>query len=320
MRGIIILMAIAFLSTSVVADNQSIEINITVDQFFEDGDVIQFNYSITSNESLNITYELGLYCSRDIATLEEVTLQLEANTSFESSYNYSIVHSFIEPQICSAFIEIIEPEEERQIVSGEFRIETLPSFSWSIYTCRDEECNLTSKIFMDYVYLTIVSAESNITVNATLQYPDNSTLDIELPYSFNASRIGIYLVTATVSKEGYKTMSQSLEFSVISEIPDITVSSECNGDDTCDPEENHQTCPQDCASGQLDGYCDLVEDEICDPDCNETRDEDCRIDYEVPMDEGWNLVSFPLEKLEGISAFILPLFFLLGILIWRIYI
>jgi len=131
---------------------------------------------------------------------------------------------------------------------------------------------------------------------------------------------GLYNLETMASKEGYKNVSESISFAVIERHANITDTSECNADGTCDPDENHQKCPQDCPSGGEDGLCDLVEDGICDPDCNETRDEDCRIEYEIQLEEGWNLISFPLERLQGISAFILPLFFLLGILVWRIYI
>ena len=48
---------------------------------------------------------------------------------------------------------------------------------------------------------------------------------------------------------------------------------EC-GNGVCDIAETHYTCPNDCASGSQDNYCDKVKDNICDPDCN-NQDPDC---------------------------------------------
>jgi len=48
------------------------------------------------------------------------------------------------------------------------------------------------------------------------------------------------------------------------------------GNKICEyPMENYGNCPQDCASGGGDGYCDKVEDGKCDPDCKIGEDPDC---------------------------------------------
>ena len=52
----------------------------------------------------------------------------------------------------------------------------------------------------------------------------------------------------------------------------------CNKNKKCEPSlgENYKTCPQDCPSGSKDNYCDKVSDGICDPDCTENEDSDCK--------------------------------------------
>lgn len=47
------------------------------------------------------------------------------------------------------------------------------------------------------------------------------------------------------------------------------------GDGVCGIPENYSTCPQDCHSGDEDGYCDAIKDGICDPDCLNNEDVDC---------------------------------------------
>jgi len=58
--------------------------------------------------------------------------------------------------------------------------------------------------------------------------------------------------------------------------PTTTLTSLC-GNGVCNqPQENHASCPSDCPSGKKDGYCDNVEDSLCDPDCADSEDIDCR--------------------------------------------
>ena len=49
----------------------------------------------------------------------------------------------------------------------------------------------------------------------------------------------------------------------------------CNNDNICNNYETVLTCPTDCHSGSKDGWCDKVNDGICDPDCI-TGDPDCK--------------------------------------------
>jgi hypothetical protein len=56
---------------------------------------------------------------------------------------------------------------------------------------------------------------------------------------------------------------------------EISFKGACNGDEFCIGKENSQNCPQDCPSGNVDGYCDGALDNICDPDCPSEADPDC---------------------------------------------
>ncbi len=49
------------------------------------------------------------------------------------------------------------------------------------------------------------------------------------------------------------------------------------GNGICEDFENFASCPKDCPSGGKDNFCDGVEDNICDPDCEEQKgfDPDC---------------------------------------------
>jgi len=295
----------------------SAEIEIDVQDSFGLGETASFNYSIIPDIDSEISYYVSAYCPNAPTPIFEIET---TDSNVTGSYTVFTIDESIEPQTCTASVVIIEPYNLTEYAS--FEIVTDPSFSFYLYLCKDQLCSEKTKFFVvdEDIYLKYYSEVSDPVMNATLGYPNGTSQEISLPYSMKAEQSGSYTLEVTASKEGYKNASASISFAVIERHANITDASECNADGTCDPEETYQTCPQDCASGQLDGICDLVEDGICDPDCNETRDEDCRIDYQVEMDEGWNLVSFPLERLEGMippPALILPLFLVLGILVWR---
>ena len=48
------------------------------------------------------------------------------------------------------------------------------------------------------------------------------------------------------------------------------------GDGVCGLPENNMNCPIDCPKSGLDGYCDNEEDGVCDLDCLDDEDPDCK--------------------------------------------
>jgi len=63
---------------------------------------------------------------------------------------------------------------------------------------------------------------------------------------------------------------------------EIFVREICNKDGICDPRENYENCPEDCPSGSGDGYCDGLQDLVCDPDCSRSEDVDCFCNRDGP--------------------------------------
>ena len=61
----------------------------------------------------------------------------------------------------------------------------------------------------------------------------------------------------------------------VTELMNLSFEETVCGDGTCGIPENFNTCPRDCPSGGMDGYCDGVSDGICDPDCTSSMDPDC---------------------------------------------
>lgn len=93
-------------------------------------------------------------------------------------------------------------------------------------------------------------------------YSESFTSPWFAPYYANSARIKV------VSDEGDVLLDTPLTL-----CNKNNVCEPCEGD-MCSVAENSMTC-SDCASGSFDGFCDLKEDGVCDPDCS-MIDGDCR--------------------------------------------
>lgn len=73
---------------------------------------------------------------------------------------------------------------------------------------------------------------------------------------------------------------------VYNEIQIVKVS--CNKNSLCESSlnENYFTCVEDCPSGSFDGVCDLIDDGICDKDCVDDADIDCKEQKEEKCGNG----------------------------------
>ncbi len=81
------------------------------------------------------------------------------------------------------------------------------------------------------------------------------------------------------------------------------------GDSVCEGFESYKNCPEDCPSGSKDGYCDRVNDLICDPDCKAGEDPDCKGEKEITNEE------FEVEKNNNNMLLFVSLLFIFIILV-----
>ncbi|MFC2154613.1 hypothetical protein ACFLRC_03950 [Candidatus Altiarchaeota archaeon] len=82
---------------------------------------------------------------------------------------------------------------------------------------------------------------------------------LKLPYQRDARKLTVYA-------EGGLFFEHNLDFL-------------CKQDRRCTSPENAITCPEDCSPDINDGLCLPLRDEICDPDCQIDRDQDCLDQY-----------------------------------------
>ncbi len=109
----------------------------------------------------------------------------------------------------------------------------------------------------------------------------------DIHYKIKPKELGDLIIPATVAYDQYGNTFYSNP---------VTIKIKCNLNGICEPSlgENYFNCA-DCPSGSKDGVCDLIDDGICDPDC-EIGYDDC-ICNENGICEWWeNSTCIDCEK------------------------
>lgn len=192
----------------------TIGLSMDMKQEFFINDVVSFNYTISSDTYDNITYLERVEClNAPVAALDIKTASIVPQSPLHYEYVYFKVSDNIAPQECTAYLSILAPI--KKVIYKNFTITTNPVFSFDVI--------LDKKVFLkgDNITIDYTSGTKNPLITATLAYPDKSVVKISLPYSFKADKIGTYELQVTASKEGYKTVSLTKQFAVITEDANI---------------------------------------------------------------------------------------------------
>ena len=211
MKKIILLIITLLFFTSLVSAQLNMEMSITSE--FNINEKISFDYSINSKINQNITYISGIDCFKAPRPLLKLkTIELKVNQPYIDTYYDIIIDNSIEPQLCTAYIQILEPIQ--QTVFKNFTINTNPSFDFNIL--------LDKKIFVlgEEINIDYESSVEDVEIVVMLSLDENKK-QIILPYSFNAKEIGTYDLEITAYKEGYKDVVMKEQFGVIEEEANI---------------------------------------------------------------------------------------------------
>ena len=217
-RKILIILTILIIYIPLISS--FITIKIDVQPQFMINETISFNYSIISDVNEEISYVASINCpNAPHALLDLRSTGLISNIPLEEEYvYYSHLRDDIEPQVCNASVTILTPEEKT--LQKTFEIKTNPSFSFDIV--------LDKKIFIlkDVIKIDYSSELLSPTISSTLTFPDKTTKQITLSYSFKPSQLGTYEIETIASKEGYKTITKKEQFGVIEKEANIPYDSE----------------------------------------------------------------------------------------------
>ncbi|MCX6802476.1 MAG: hypothetical protein NT067_05205 [Candidatus Diapherotrites archaeon] len=202
---------------------QETAVEIKIKSEFGLGDTVSFDYNITSDTSQEMTFAAFINCpTAPLPPLWQQTATIGPSSPHSGHAEFLSVDESIEPQTCTAYVQIFSPITLKQ--EKEFKIEAKPGIEIEIKACKEEACRETSTVFNkgQIIVLTYASAIEGLAVNATLEFPDKTTKEITLPYSFTAEQTGTYNLAATASNEGYRSSEQTIQFGVIEKEPEIT--------------------------------------------------------------------------------------------------
>ena len=244
-----LILLLLFLVPNISLGTLDFKIEIDIKESFSIGGIISFNYSIISDEDATVKYIPTVVCPKGPAGFLSVkSIGLQKDVLYSNNYQFIKVDESVEPQTCTAYLEILEPFSQR--VEKQFEIKTKPSFDIQIFSCKDESCAEKSKVFVkgEKAYLDYDSEVPEPAVTGKLTAPDNSTKELTLPANVSLDQIGKYILKTEAKKEGYKDDVQTLELVVLEEEPKVINKRICNANKICEPErgENYQNCPQDC--------------------------------------------------------------------------
>jgi hypothetical protein len=212
---IIILFSLNFVS--------SISLDIDVNDNFYTGEKILFNYTLLSNVSKTVNYIVYVSCEEapfPLLKIEEI--KLNANIPFENEYVYmSTLYDNFNSQECFARLLVVDNSTMNSNESKQksFRINTKPKLDFDLLSCGDRECNDIKQIFLkgETAYLSYISNESSLSLNAILETPSGLSSIIEVPSSIKIKEIGTYTLKITANKEGFQTFNKTYYIGSIKE-------------------------------------------------------------------------------------------------------
>lgn len=186
----------------------SLDVELSVNSEFLIGDLISFDYTISSDTSQNVQYAESIYCSEVPKSFLDLKSGLvDKELKIQGTYNYINVTKNILSQECNASIIILSPVN--RIISKQFSIiSSLPL---------DFNLVLDKKVFVkgEEVKIDYISNVKGISLEIFLIGPNGNKNKIDLPYSFNSDEIGTYTIEVNASKNGYKSVLLSEQFGVI---------------------------------------------------------------------------------------------------------
>ena len=205
--------------------NTNFQIDLSVKDSFVKGELVSFDYSIYSSKDLSLKYIPLILChDAPEATLKQEQIELSAGGTKTNSYSSFYVFDRVNPQMCKAIIEVLEPFNYK--VEKSFKIDTEPTFDLSLTICKDEICSEKSNVFVlgEEIYISYSSTRKNPSIYAELVYPDKTEEEIVLPNKLRLVQLGDYEIKLSYSKERYNANTITKSFSVIKKEPEIKFS------------------------------------------------------------------------------------------------
>ncbi len=209
-KGLILPLMIVLLATMASAAT----VDITPKKVsFTEGDMVEFDYTISSTKSEQVTYIAEIMCGQGIMVpyLEEKKADISRTSPFRGTFAASKVTADTEPQTCKARVTILKPTQ--QLFEEDLRVAAKPAIDLGFKTCSDARCTAEK---VSFVKGSTIFLSSSSRATATVTFPSGRTQTVSVPGSFSATDSGIYKIAVSATKSGFKSFSSMEEIAVTS--------------------------------------------------------------------------------------------------------
>ncbi|MBL7148064.1 MAG: hypothetical protein ISS82_04525, partial [Nanoarchaeota archaeon] len=208
-----------------------LDIEITSEESFTDGEMVSVDYSITSNTDMEVTYDFHVFCGYEnpTPTILRETISLEVNIPYTKHFDNFKVDKYISSAECKSYVEIIEPIRQRKEIS--FNIITNPIADIRITTCKDYDCNVPSRTFVKgetvYVKIEGYGRDDGSKVELVNVFGNKRDLLREKDVSINSKEVsfeakeGVYRISVDGDGLSHKIIESKAVYQVIKEKPEI---------------------------------------------------------------------------------------------------
>ncbi|MEM0360710.1 MAG: hypothetical protein QXK06_05230 [Candidatus Diapherotrites archaeon] len=200
----------------------ALDVKINVKNSFASGETVFFEYSITTDKSIEIAFVPQIECeAMPLPTTPQKNIRLEAGKTFSGRLNGALADEALYRQDCNAKIKILSPTTAT--FQKKFTVIPPKAIDLELKTCKSQECLEQEKTFISgtTVFLSFSSSAEKPAIDANLEFPDGTIKKISLPYSFNAASIGTYSLTVKAFAPEFKEETKTTSFAVLEKEPEI---------------------------------------------------------------------------------------------------
>ena len=236
-----LIISILFLLATTHSVTAAFDMKIDIENLFFVGETIRFNYEIISDADQTFTFIPYITCPHVPLPLQKFkTISINKNGIYADTYYGTTLGNSIEPQECTAYIEILKPFYEK--TEKQFKIITDPRFNLQILACKDKACSQKSKVFSkgETAYFDYTSDVSELEVEGKILGKT-----IKLPGSVVLNKIGTYNLEIQAEKQDYQNQKQTLEIVVLKDKPKVVDTRISNGNNQDIPKETEQKAKQE---------------------------------------------------------------------------
>ena len=234
----------------------ALQVELTVPDVVDEGEMISFNYALSSETAETITFIPHIDCATGADDyLNEKSVELEANETYTGAHSLvELSYKYFEDGFCTAYIYVTSPEQETFSETFEIKVALHLDATTDSYAPNETR---NKKVFL-------VGETAQIRNKATTNNYENAQITFTSEVKLNGKPVatfteetfesellyaGSYEIRVTASAPDHKPALAVTRFTVAEKhVTPKHVEYSCNLDGECQSEEGEtiEFCPEDC--------------------------------------------------------------------------